>query len=452
MWASLCRVIRAAIAVTPFSLLLYSLTAAASWLDVDNSPQALSPTVDSVNIGIVVEYAGWGGNGPSELRGANLAAQEINAAGGINGHPLALIVRDSMGIAALGAAQVRQLVDQGVVAIAGIGFSSVVIAANPVVAASGTPLIGATSTSAAITLLDDHDTVYRVVPSDSNLGRALNEMIIRDGVKRLGIIARADSFNQGFVKSLQTLFPDAEAGRSIVSLVSYPEDKWVGFSAEVAQLFGPNDSNQLDGIALFGFADALNVTHDLASQAPRRPIHYYAHGIWSSEFIENGAREILIGMGDVSRTDNPDAIANFTDFQERYAAFYGIPLAAASDPKDVRYSAVSRYTYDSVYLLALAMAQAGENSREAILAHLRLVSGGSGSPKDAVTIKGGEYARALEIIATGGTIRYEGTVGPIRFDENGDVSVFGYQEIRIEEDATGQLVPAIKGVHAVGDP
>ncbi|CAK0761368.1 putative ABC transporter substrate-binding protein [Gammaproteobacteria bacterium] len=447
---NLYRVFAAILFFLPLFPLL-PLTASADWLDVDHNPHGLMPSANSVNLGILVDYVGYSSFGPALLRGISMAAQEINAAGGVNGHPLALIVRDSMGIGALGAIQARQLVDQGVVAIAGIGFSSVAVAACPVVAASQTPLIGATTTSAAITYLDDHDTIYRMVPSDSTLGQALSEMIIRDGVKRLGILVRADAFSQGFAKSLRTLFPDAEAGRSLVSLVTYPEDKLVGFSAEVSQLLGPGNSNQLDGIAIIGISNELfNVTQDLANHAPTG-IKYYTPRT-GPELLTNGVREILLGMGAVRRAENPNTVANLTHFQERYATFYGITLEAAQDSKNPLSAGSSIQTYDSIYLLALAMAQAGENSREAILGNLRRISGGAGSPQDAVTIRDGEYARALEIIAAGGVVRYEGAIGPTRFDENGDISVFGYQEVRIEADATGKLISVAKEVHVIGEP
>src|SRR5207247_7853545 len=75
------------------------------------------------------------------------------------------------------------------------------------------------------------------------------------------------------------------------------------------------------------------------------------------------------------------------------------------------------YTYDSVYLTALAAQKAGSVDGTAIRANLPLVAKGTGT-----VIKPGQWALALTTLnQTGGSVNWEGAAGSEDFDANGDV-------------------------------
>jgi amino acid/amide ABC transporter substrate-binding protein, HAAT family (TC 3.A.1.4.-) len=80
--------------------------------------------------------------------GARLAAEEINAAGGVLGRPLELLIRDTKTDPATAATVVTQLIEQDkVVAVIGFNDSDYVLAAGPICQRAGIPFItvGATS-------------------------------------------------------------------------------------------------------------------------------------------------------------------------------------------------------------------------------------------------------------------------------------------------------------------
>ena len=68
-------------------------------------------------------------------------------------------------------------------------------------------------------------------------------------------------------------------------------------------------------------------------------------------------------------------------------------------------------------LLALAAAKAGSDDRQAIRDALPEVANPPGE-----VVGPGEFAKALELIAAGEDINYEGAAGSQDFDENGDVA------------------------------
>ena len=74
-------------------------------------------------------------------------------------------------------------------------------------------------------------------------------------------------------------------------------------------------------------------------------------------------------------------------------------------------------SYDAAFLMALAIEKAGSADRSKISAALREVANGPGEK-----ILPGEWKKAKEIIASGGSIDYVGAAGPQDFDKNGDVA------------------------------
>ena len=89
------------------------------------------------------------------LDGAALAVDRINAAGGVLGRPIALVVRDGKSDTTAAAVAVRELVEkEKVVAVLGLGDSTYVLACAPEATKRGVPFLtsGATLPSLPDTL------------------------------------------------------------------------------------------------------------------------------------------------------------------------------------------------------------------------------------------------------------------------------------------------------------
>jgi branched-chain amino acid transport system substrate-binding protein len=94
-----------------------------------------------------------GGNvyGPQQRRGAQLAVDEINDAGGVDGVPLKLVVRDDASVPARGKAVMRQLIQHdGAIAVLGPSLSLVAVAADPVADRLRTPVVAVSNTAEGI--------------------------------------------------------------------------------------------------------------------------------------------------------------------------------------------------------------------------------------------------------------------------------------------------------------
>ena len=119
--------------------------------------------------------------GQATVQGVKLAAEEINAAGGINGRKLRLVIEDDRGNAAEAANVVTKLItSDNVVAVIGENSSNQSLAAAPICQANGVPMISPSSTNPNVTKKGDY--IFRVCFTDPYQGKAL-AAFVRNNLK-----------------------------------------------------------------------------------------------------------------------------------------------------------------------------------------------------------------------------------------------------------------------------
>ena len=126
---------------------------------------------DPIRIGALVPLSAPGSVvGGEAMRDAMvIAAEEINANGGLLGRPVELIVVDSEGLPERGAAVTERLISQeGVVAIAGGYHSSVGVVAKEVAHDYGVPIVFANTWNDTITSVQ-YPQVFRIAPISSEV-------------------------------------------------------------------------------------------------------------------------------------------------------------------------------------------------------------------------------------------------------------------------------------------
>src|SRR5437773_5391759 len=132
-----------------------------------------APAAADIPVGM---YAALSGSeaafGQATLQGAQLAADEINASGGILGRKLKLIVEDDQRKAEEAASVVTKLItSDNVVAIIGENSSNQSLAAAPIAQAAKVPMISPSSTNPNVTKKGDY--IFRVCFTDPYQGKAL---------------------------------------------------------------------------------------------------------------------------------------------------------------------------------------------------------------------------------------------------------------------------------------
>lgn len=368
---------------------------------VDGNPAAAT-TPGTLKLGLLTTRTGTAANqGQFVEYAARLAVREINAAGGVHGQQLELVLRDDKLDADAGVQSARELAALDPVAILGPFSSRVAIpVAQQVTIAAGIPFV-VSGSSPLITALADNGTVWRTVASDVLQGAALAEYMMAQGHTKIAIIHVDDVFGQGASEAVRASL--AKRGIAPLARVAYPATKTVGFDAELAALTanGVPEAVLIAGFALDGASIARGLKEKLGARMPS----LFGSGNFGAAFIGN-AGEAGIGMQAVSPTA-PRSSPDYALYREAFVREVGL------EPEGTSFTG-----YDAVYLIALALAQGGGNTRAAVLAKLRAVSR---PDTDApVRIHPGQFAQALAAIKAGQDIDFQGVAGVIDFDDAGD--------------------------------
>ena len=136
---------------------------------------------------------GWVEAGRHLLAGLELAAREVNDAGGILGSPLELVVRDTAGDPERAAAAVDELDRLGVAALAGEYHSVVARAAAARADALGLPFL---CSSAVLDALAERPTewIARLAPAQSRGWRIYAEFLLGAGHGRIAVAAESSVY------------------------------------------------------------------------------------------------------------------------------------------------------------------------------------------------------------------------------------------------------------------
>ncbi|MFR9777262.1 ABC transporter substrate-binding protein [Micromonospora sp. MS34] len=202
---------------------------------------------------------------PPMAAGAALAVKEINADGGVLGEPMVWIDGDDGTNPEVAKATVASHVSQGVHVIIGAAASGISRAVLPDVVAAGRVLFSPSNTDAGLSKIDDHGLYFRTAPPDSLQGRALADVILRDGPHKIAIVARKDSYGEGLQENVRAELERAGMGADRVKLLTYepPADAKappVDFSDGARQIkeFGA------DAVLVIGFGESAHVITALA--------------------------------------------------------------------------------------------------------------------------------------------------------------------------------------------
>jgi ABC-type branched-subunit amino acid transport system substrate-binding protein len=199
--------------------------------------------------------------GPPEIAGAQLAVNDINAAGGVLGQPVQLIQRDSGDTSTDIATQsVDQLLQAGANAIIGAASSGVSLTVIDAITQAGVMQFSPANTSDQFTDYNDNGLYFRTAPADTLQARALADLVIEDGNNTVGILALNDPYGTGLAEN--TLNNLVDAGLSEDDIVSITYDpQAANFDTEVQEMVDFNP----DAIIVIGFEESSRIIQGLNS-------------------------------------------------------------------------------------------------------------------------------------------------------------------------------------------
>ena len=165
-----------------------------------------------------------------------LAVEEINAAGGINGRELKLIVEDSKCGAQDAITAYNKLTDvDGIKIILGTTCSGAMLGAAPLAEAEGVVMLSASATSPDIATAGDY--IFRTAINDQQLGIDMGNTMWVDGRRSIATITESTDYAEGTRRTAVARFE--ELGGSVVAAEGYSSDV-IDFRSQLTKLFGEN--------------------------------------------------------------------------------------------------------------------------------------------------------------------------------------------------------------------
>jgi branched-chain amino acid transport system substrate-binding protein len=325
---------------------------------------AAAVSAEPIRIGFFMSITGRDASfGEASLRGARIAIDELNAAGGALGRPLELEVEDDRSLAGESATAAKKLISRDrVVALVGECSSARTLEAAAVAQASGIPLVTPASTSPKVTQVGD--AIFRVCFIDPFQG----DVVATFARRRLGLRRAA-------------LLIDSTAPYS-VGLAEYFSRTFVALGGEIvaSQKYGGSDTD---------FRAQLTAIRAANPDALFLPGYYVAAGLVARQARDLGMKATLLG-GD--GFEAPQLLEIGGDALE--GAYYATHFAVGNTGKvsrafveafERRYhtppNGLAALTYDAVRLVADALSRAGTTERAALrrsLAQTRDFPGATG--------------------------------------------------------------------------
>ncbi|MCS6788178.1 MAG: ABC transporter substrate-binding protein, partial [Aigarchaeota archaeon] len=228
------------------------------------------------------------------------------------------------------------------------------------------------SPSSTSPLLAASDYVFRVVPTDLFQAEVLAQVMNRDGIKRVAVIARNDDYGRGLTEAFERVFTTQYGGtvRKLLYTVGQPDyaSEVSSLSSIVAELgVGPETA-----VLIIAFEDdGLNILGHARLDARLPRVRWYG-----SETLRRPAAYLPAPDGRAS----PDVAKFLADVKLTgvFASPRGGPLAAKFE-SDYRAkfgrepSPYAYFTYDAVWVAALAILYAGKYDADAVRAALPIV-------------------------------------------------------------------------------
>lgn len=166
-------------------------------LATDQPAQAEVSADEPFRVGVMESLTGPGETyGTVSVQAKQTAVDEINAAGGINGRTLELVVEDSKCAAQDAITAYNKLTDvEGVKIILGTSCSGAMLGAAPLAEADGVVLFSGLATNPDIASAGDY--IFRTAMSDLQVGIDTANVILVDGHLRLATITETTDYAEG---------------------------------------------------------------------------------------------------------------------------------------------------------------------------------------------------------------------------------------------------------------
>ena len=340
----------------------------------DGGEKASAGGSDTITIGASLPMTGSVAlNGEMILEGIQMAVDECNEAGGIDGKEVVIDAQDDQAEPNQAASVANMMsADDKIVAIIGSLKSSCTLAAAPIYEEAGVVALSPDSSSPEVTNAGEY--IFRIKNSDVVLAQTMAKGAISDGHTKFAILYENNDYGAGVLEQSQIAIE--EAGCEIVCTESILTGEQTDFSSIISKIRESGADAILMGVDYNESGLVMKQMKDAGLDLPR----YATDGLFTDAFIEVGG-EAADGTTVLTSFITSDQSENVQNFIKKYQEKYDGEMPSIFQAEG----------YDCGKIVIEAIENAGTD-RKAIRDYMA-------------------------------TMSYQGVTGDCTFDENGDVNI-----------------------------
>jgi branched-chain amino acid transport system substrate-binding protein len=352
------------------------------------------PSDDVLTIGTLLPQTGaLKDTGPAEFAGVDLALRDINDAGGVLGHDVAIVHGDSGDASSdLASQTVTDLLDRHVDAIVGPSSTAVTLTVMDRIAAADVIEVSPADHDDIASAADRRHRYFRTSAPMGLQAQLLAAVMADDGVQHIALVAARDPYGDAFSADLVKAL--ARVGIQ-VAVTRHYDPKATSFGDDASAVAAAKP----DGVVVIGFEESSSVLASLIDHhvGPQAVKAYGVDGNMQPTLAEGVPAGALSSMkGTVPLVDVPDA------FRQRLLDVDGSLTSFDS----------SAESYDAVVLLALAtMANDGDDAAGMARSLIDVSRRGTRCTT---------FAACAALLRDHKDVDYDGVSGTIDLDDDGD--------------------------------
>lgn len=208
---------------------------------------------------------------PPLIAGAKLAVREVNEAGGVLGEPVKWIDGDDGTNPDKAKQTVETLLGQKVHIIIGAGASGVSKEVIPQVTGAGVLMISPSATADELSGVPDNNLFFRTAAPDQLQAKALADIVMRDGTRRVYLVSRDDAWGQGLTRNLRANLEAAGVAAQQIAVFTYAPGTAAAPEPDLAALPHGVQKFAPDALVIIGFDESAAVIEALAAAGV--PLH-----------------------------------------------------------------------------------------------------------------------------------------------------------------------------------
>lgn len=290
--------------------------------------------------------------GVPESNTAEMLEEQINAAGGINGNDVDIIIYDTEGLEATARTRMDKLIslDQ-VSAIVGPTRSGTSLGITDLIQDNQIPLVSCAASVKIVEPVADRKWIFKTPQSDVLIGTVITDYLKAQGISKIALITVANGFGASGKAELEKLLPAAE-----IEIVAKEEfgDKDTDTSGQLTKIKGTDAEAVICWSTTGGGAVVTkNMKDDLKMEIPL----IMSHGIASKAFINlagEAANGVVFPAGKLLVADQLPDDDPQKEILVKYAADYKAKFSEETNT-------FGGHAWDAIHIVVNAMKKAGDD-------------------------------------------------------------------------------------------